>query len=115
MTDRPSPVESATADRQRPVESAVLDDQHRAAATTTHGADRGHRPGCADAEQPVYCGHCGEPLVDQDGAPQDHAPCARRLELEPPRYCPACRRRMVVQVTPRGWTASCSRHGVTTS
>lgn len=54
----------------------------------------------------AYCGHCG---VGLDAG--EHAPCARRLELEPPRYCALCRRRMVVQVTPRGWTARCSRHG----
>lgn len=35
--------------------------------------------------------------------------------LEPPRYCPQCRRRMVVQVLPRGWSARCSEHGVLTS
>ena len=34
---------------------------------------------------------------------------ARRAALEPPRYCAQCRRRMVVQVTPLGWTARCSR------
>ena len=33
-------------------------------------------------------------------------------ELEPPRYCGACGRRMVVQVIPQGWTARCSVHGV---
>ncbi|WP_049758710.1 biotin synthase auxiliary protein BsaP [Kytococcus sedentarius] len=78
------------------------------------GADRGRHRDRDDTEEPAYCGHCGEPLVGRGGDPQDHAPCVRRLELEPPRYCPDCRRRMVVQVTPRGWTASCSRHGVTT-
>ncbi|WP_462419090.1 biotin synthase auxiliary protein BsaP [Kytococcus sp. Marseille-QA3725] len=61
---------------------------------------------------PAYCGHCGEPLsAPNDGDAMGHGVCDQRLELEPPRYCPACRRRMVVQVTPRGWTASCSRHG----
>ena len=35
--------------------------------------------------------------------------------LEPPRYCPQCRRRMVVQVLPRGWSARCSEHGLTSS
>jgi len=35
--------------------------------------------------------------------------------LEPPRYCPQCRRRMVVQVLPRGWSARCSEHGVLSS
>ncbi len=57
---------------------------------------------------PAYCGHCGDP---QDG--RDHTACSRRLELEPPRYCTACRRRMVVQVTPDGWTARCVEHGET--
>jgi hypothetical protein len=33
-------------------------------------------------------------------------------ELEPPRYCADCGRRMVVQVTPRGWSATCVEHGV---
>jgi hypothetical protein len=55
---------------------------------------------------PAYCGRCGDPL---DG--RDHAACARLLDLEPPRYCPACRRRMVVQVTPDAWTARCVEHG----
>jgi hypothetical protein len=32
--------------------------------------------------------------------------------LEPPRYCSGCRRRMVVQVTPTGWTAKCVEHGI---
>ncbi|WP_442789719.1 biotin synthase auxiliary protein BsaP [Paenarthrobacter sp. GOM3] len=33
--------------------------------------------------------------------------------MEPPRYCVECRRRLKVQVTPTGWTAECSRHGLT--
>lgn len=56
-----------------------------------------------------YCGHCGETLVSRD-----HTSCERLLSLEPPRYCPSCRRRMKVQVTPRGWSATCVEHGVTT-
>jgi hypothetical protein len=44
-----------------------------------------------------------------------HDTCARRLELEPPRYCPECRRRMVVQVTPDRWTAWCVEHGQITA
>ncbi|AOY72437.1 hypothetical protein ARZXY2_2912 [Arthrobacter sp. ZXY-2] len=39
-------------------------------------------------------------------------PCLQQLVMEPPRYCTVCRRRMKVQVTPLGWTAECSRHGV---
>jgi len=63
------------------------------------------------ASQPVtvaaaYCGHCGE-AADAGG----HERCAARLELEPPRYCGACRRRMVVQVVPAGWSARCVEHG----
>jgi hypothetical protein len=33
------------------------------------------------------------------------------MALEPPRYCVRCRRRMIVQVLPTGWTARCSAHG----
>jgi hypothetical protein len=52
----------------------------------------------------TYCDRCGEP-----GA---HEQCRRARELEPPRFCPECRRRMKVQVVPTGWTASCVEHGV---
>ena len=58
----------------------------------------------------AWCGQCGEALT-----PEGHDACRRRAELDPPRYCPACRRRMVVQVTPTGWTARCSEHGTTGS
>jgi hypothetical protein len=51
----------------------------------------------------AYCARCGEP--------GEHPACRRALEWEPPRYCAQCRRRMVVQVTPTGWTARCSTHG----
>ncbi len=51
-----------------------------------------------------YCEYCGAPG-------DDHAACLRALELEPPRYCRICGRRMVVQVLPAGWRATCSRHG----
>ncbi|NDU77560.1 hypothetical protein GWI34_33815 [Actinomadura sp. DSM 109109] len=53
----------------------------------------------------MYCDRCGEP------AEGDHAPCRTARRMEPPRYCPDCRRRLVVQVTPTAWTAECSRHG----
>ena len=56
----------------------------------------------------TYCGHCGEA-----GGASDHTGCAARLVLEPPRYCPQCKRRMVVQVTPDHWTARCVEHGET--
>ncbi len=56
---------------------------------------------------PAYCDACGEPGT--------HPACTARRDLEPPRWCPRCRRRMVVQVTPTGWTARCAEHGTTTS
>jgi hypothetical protein len=52
----------------------------------------------------TYCARCGEPAGD-------HPACAHALELEPPRYCPGCRRRMIVQVLPGGWNARCVEHG----
>ncbi len=55
-----------------------------------------------------WCGQCGEALT-----PEGHAACRRRAELDPPRWCGYCRRRMVVQVTPTGWTARCVEHGTT--
>ncbi len=57
----------------------------------------------------VYCGRCGHEL-----SARDHNECVAALELEPPRYCEQCKRRMVVQVIPAGWTATCSVHGTTT-
>lgn len=56
-------------------------------------------------EAATYCAHCGKPATG------DHAACATRLALEPPRYCVRCGRRMKVQVTPRGWSADCVEHG----
>jgi len=38
-------------------------------------------------------------------------PTGAALGLEPPRYCAQCGRRMIVQVRPDGWRATCSRHG----
>ncbi|NVI92225.1 hypothetical protein [Actinomadura sp. BRA 177] len=54
----------------------------------------------------MYCDRCGEPATEGD-----HTTCAAAREMEPPRYCAPCRRRMTVQVTPSGWTAHCSEHG----
>lgn len=53
-----------------------------------------------------FCPRCGDPH-----AGRDHSECVVALELEPPRYCPECRRRMVVQIVPTGFRATCSRHG----
>jgi ribosomal protein S18 acetylase RimI-like enzyme len=57
-----------------------------------------------------WCDHCGEALT-----PEGHDRCRRMAELDPPRWCAHCRRRMVVQVTPTGWTAKCVEHGVRAS
>ncbi|MCP9489886.1 MAG: hypothetical protein MSC31_08420 [Solirubrobacteraceae bacterium MAG38_C4-C5] len=55
----------------------------------------------------AHCDGCGTPLA---GA--DHARCrARRAATDPPRYCAACGRKLVVQVLPAGWTARCVRCG----
>ena len=56
------------------------------------------------------CPHCGQDLAVRT----EHAGCERALALEPPRFCGECGRRMVVQVTPTGWRARCSRHGEVT-
>jgi hypothetical protein len=58
----------------------------------------------------TFCGHCGESLDARD-----HNACEQRLHMEPPRFCTQCRRRMVVQVVPRGWSARCVEHGELTS
>jgi hypothetical protein len=64
-----------------------------------------------DAAEATFCGHCGRPA-----GVGDHIPCSGpRAAYEPPRFCARCARRMVVQVTPTGWVARCSRHGETGS
>jgi hypothetical protein len=59
------------------------------------------------AETGRWCDRCGGALAEGD-----HASCRAARALEPPRYCPDCRRRMTVQVVPTGWTATCVQHGV---
>jgi hypothetical protein len=75
-----------------------------------------------------YCELCGLPLQLQSlqrDAPKEekydggdappsyhHARCADLLQLEPPRFCASCGRRLKVQVSPLGWWANCSRHGL---
>lgn len=54
----------------------------------------------------AYCCQCGE-AADA----RDHSRCEELLRMEPPRFCAHCRRRMVVQVVPTGWTAKCFEHG----
>ncbi|WP_075743622.1 MULTISPECIES: hypothetical protein [Actinoalloteichus] len=53
-----------------------------------------------------FCGWCGAAR----STPHANG-CARRRIVDPPRFCAHCARRMVVQVTPAGWSARCSVHG----
>jgi hypothetical protein len=64
----------------------------------------------AAAVAQVWCDRCGE-----DAAAGLHAACRAARALEPPRFCPRCRRRMKVQVLPAGWSAVCVEHGETRS
>jgi RecJ-like exonuclease len=57
-----------------------------------------------------WCDRCGREVAEGG-----HEACTAARTLEPPRFCPRCRRRMRVQVLPAGWTAACVEHGETHS
>ena len=61
---------------------------------------------CGDS--PVFHPNTGQRI--EEGTVIKLSPSAR-AGLEAPRFCQLCGRRMVVQVRPDGWDASCSRHG----
>jgi hypothetical protein len=65
-----------------------------------------------DLPDPVGAGVYNIYTGDQAGTA---LPTAAQLGLEPPRFCAACGRRMIVQVRPDGWWAKCSRHGLVDS
>jgi hypothetical protein len=65
-----------------------------------------------DLPDPVGAGVYNIYTGDQAGTAM---PNAAQLGLEPPRFCAACGRRMIVQVRPDGWWAKCSRHGLVDS
>jgi len=67
-------------------------------------------PQVTDDQPAPFCDRCGRKWTE--GA---HSGCAEARALEPARYCAQCARRMVVQVTPSGWSARCSRHGTVRS
>ena len=100
-----------------PPGGASRDGDGRVDGAAQRGAERTNEPSHR------YCDRCGNPLAagGHDAGRYDagrydaggHEACRRARALEPPRYCPRCRRRMVVQVTPTGWTARCSEHGST--
>jgi hypothetical protein len=65
-----------------------------------------------------FCDRCGGALggaalggAALGGGADEHAACRAARALEPPRFCPYCRRRMKVQVLPAGWRAVCLEHG----
>lgn len=61
--------------------------------------------GVAPAPTPdPFCRWCGQPAGGCD-----QVSCAR--ELDPPRSCPTCGRRLRVVVIPTGFTATCRDHG----
>ncbi|WP_018353015.1 hypothetical protein [Longispora albida] len=55
----------------------------------------------------THCDHCGELLTAGS-----HEACRAARTMEPPRYCPQCRRRLKVQVLPAGWSSACVEHGL---
>ncbi|CAB0921747.1 hypothetical protein FRC0418_02357 [Corynebacterium diphtheriae] len=59
-------------------------------------------------EAPRFQPNTGQELVDDIEITL--SPSAR-AGLEAPRFCQICGRRMIVQVRPDGWEATCSRHG----
>lgn len=59
--------------------------------------------------EPRYNPFTGKPIVP---GLDDAMPASAALGLEPPRFCEQCGRRMIVQISPDGWWAKCSRHGV---
>lgn len=63
-------------------------------------------------EAPIFHPNTGQEIAS--GEEINLSPSAR-AGLEAPRYCQLCGRRMVVQVRPDGWEATCSRHGTVDS
>jgi hypothetical protein len=53
-----------------------------------------------------YCPRCG-----RSESAGGHERCAARELTDPPRFCAACGRKLAVQVTPTGYTATCVRCG----
>lgn len=64
---------------------------------------------------PVFNPYDGVEIGEGSGPEAFQAGLAVRqaiaLGLEAPRFCQICGRKLVVQIRPDGWEASCSRHG----
>ena len=50
-----------------------------------------------------FCSGCGRARADCPGD------CHR--QLDPPRFCPHCGKKLFAQVTPQGYKARCKQHG----
>lgn len=50
----------------------------------------------------AHCTGCGKSLAECPG-------CGR--ELDPPRFCAECGRRLTVTIIPTGWVGHCRDHG----
>jgi hypothetical protein len=88
----------------------AADVARQGAISAAQGVGRESGGGPVEAVTALWCDRCGEAVGEGN-----HAACAEARRLEPPRFCPACRRRMKVQVVPTGWTAACIEHGITQS
>ena len=63
--------------------------------------------GPRDQVKMIHCSGCGRSVAEGN-----HDECERRQRLtDPPRFCTACGRKLVVQVLPIGYVARCVRCG----
>jgi hypothetical protein len=65
----------------------------------TSACQSGPSPLSSDVE---HCTGCGRTRDDCNGC---------RRQLDPPRFCPHCGRRLRVLVSPTGYSALCKEHG----
>jgi hypothetical protein len=54
-----------------------------------------------------HCIGCGKVRATGNEPSRYRCDGSCRRELDPPRYCARCGRRMAVQVTPNGWRGRC--------
>ncbi|AEH08476.1 MULTISPECIES: hypothetical protein [Protofrankia] len=104
--DHSSAAPGAPTDRRQPDHASVALGAPPGPAQPIREVRRSPLPGSPGAAETTFCDRCGRPLADSG-----HDTCVQARLLEPPRFCQTCRRRMIVQVTPTGWTASCVEHG----
>jgi hypothetical protein len=110
VPDPHDPAEAAPAGDGGPDPAASTAEEPDGALVDAGQPDEGEPPGVAvglPAAPPAFCLWCGRP----SGTGGDCADAGCRRELDPPRFCPTCGRRLRVQVAPTGVTASCRDHG----